>query len=244
MGVVLNTNSASLFATRALRSATQINDSTVSKLASGKKINRAADDAAGLSINEGVGLIDKMSEPVPPNSTVWGNDSVVRGTSATDFFSKGFQVGPRNTDVITVDFSDNNNIDNTISLQTFPLSPGTLSFGAITDLGAIQVGAPKVASYFANSFVKAGKIRDIDISIKNLTRMISVTDKYHARFTAAYDKLQEDKLSYSAFQSQILDTDYAKTASDYAKEQVRQNTSASILTQANAQVGFALNLLP
>jgi flagellin len=308
MGVVLNTNTASLLATRALRSATQVNNSTVSKLATGKRINRGADDAAGLSINEkltsklrgivkaegniGDGLnlvemtagrlnvameiresmvkafngtnsgaeldaiqeeinastsiIDKMSEPVPPNSTVWG-DSVLRGATATNFFTKDFQVGSQDTDIITVDFSDNTDPDNTIDLTTFTTTTtlGGLTFGATVGLGSLQIGAPNVSRYFnAPSFVKAGNLNDLDIYIKNLTRMISVTDKYHARFTAAYDKLQEDKLSYSGFQSQVQDADYAKTASDYTKDQIRQNTAASMATQANAQVGFALNLLP
>ena len=73
---------------------------------------------------------------------------------------------------------------------------------------------------------------------------MSVTDKYHAKFTAAFDKLEADKISYSGFQSQIQDTDYAKTASDLTRNQIQKESAASVLTQANAQMGFVLNLLP
>jgi flagellin-like hook-associated protein FlgL len=74
--------------------------------------------------------------------------------------------------------------------------------------------------------------------------MASVVAKYNARLTAAYDKIQDEKFGYSAYQSQVKDTDYAQTVSTYAKDQIRQRSATSILTQANAQVGFSLNLLP
>jgi flagellin len=312
VGVVLSTNTASLFATKALRSVTQVSDTTVSKLASGKRINRAGDDAAGLSINEkltsklrgttvaennisdGINLIemtnarlnvvmervqsirelmveafngtnsgdeldaiqreinghmfviDKTSDPVRPDSTVWG-DSVLRGLSPIDFFAKDFQVGSGDDDVINLDFSDNNDVDNAVDLSNFrPNAVGGIFFGASagTRFELLQIGAPTVPSHFGNSFVKAVNLDDMDIVVKNLTRMISVTDKYHARFTAAYDKLQEEKYSYSAYQSHVQDTDYAEATSKYAQDQIRQQSAASILTQANSQTGFALSLLP
>ena len=50
MGIVLNTNTASLFATRALRNANYDTVKTTEKLSTGMRINAAADDSAGLSI--------------------------------------------------------------------------------------------------------------------------------------------------------------------------------------------------
>lgn len=52
MGVVINTNVSSATLVRAIKTATADETSTITKLASGKRINRAADDAAGLTINE------------------------------------------------------------------------------------------------------------------------------------------------------------------------------------------------
>jgi flagellin-like hook-associated protein FlgL len=91
---------------------------------------------------------------------------------------------------------------------------------------------------------KSGTLNDVDIMIKNLSRMMSVTDKYNAKFTAAFDKLEADKISYSGFKSQVQDTDYAKTASDLTQNQIQKQSAVSVLTQANAQMGFVLNLLP
>jgi flagellin len=50
MGVIINTNTQSLFAQRALRSNTNMMQKSIEKLSTGYRINRAGDDAAGLSI--------------------------------------------------------------------------------------------------------------------------------------------------------------------------------------------------
>ena len=52
MGLIINTNIPSLIAQRNLRQNTNDLNKSLERLASGYKINRAADDAAGLSISE------------------------------------------------------------------------------------------------------------------------------------------------------------------------------------------------
>jgi|NOAtaT_6_FD_contig_51_335328_length_960_multi_2_in_0_out_0_1 flagellin len=52
MGIVVNTNTQSLFAQRALRSNTNMVQKSIERLSTGYRINRAGDDAAGLSISQ------------------------------------------------------------------------------------------------------------------------------------------------------------------------------------------------
>jgi len=52
MGITVNTNTQSLFAQRALRDNTNMVKSSIEKLSTGSRINRAGDDAAGLSIGQ------------------------------------------------------------------------------------------------------------------------------------------------------------------------------------------------
>ncbi|MBF0298353.1 MAG: flagellin FliC [Oligoflexia bacterium] len=52
MGLRINTNVASLTAQRSLGQVTEKQNTTLNKLSSGTRINRAADDAAGLAISE------------------------------------------------------------------------------------------------------------------------------------------------------------------------------------------------
>ena len=52
MGIIINTNTQSLFAQRSLRSNTRMVERSIEKLSTGYRINRAGDDAAGLSITQ------------------------------------------------------------------------------------------------------------------------------------------------------------------------------------------------
>jgi flagellin len=52
MGIVVNTNTQSLFAQRALRQNTGMVQKSIEKLSTGYRINRAGDDDAGLSISQ------------------------------------------------------------------------------------------------------------------------------------------------------------------------------------------------
>ena len=52
MGIVVNTNTQSLFAQRSLRNNTSMVQKSIEKLSTGFRINRAGDDAAGLSITQ------------------------------------------------------------------------------------------------------------------------------------------------------------------------------------------------
>ena len=52
MGITINTNTQSLFAQRALRENTGMMKKSLEKLSTGSRINRAGDDAAGLSITQ------------------------------------------------------------------------------------------------------------------------------------------------------------------------------------------------
>ena len=52
MGVIINTNTQSLFAQRSLRKNTTMVGKSIERLSTGLRINRAGDDAAGLSITQ------------------------------------------------------------------------------------------------------------------------------------------------------------------------------------------------
>ena len=52
MGVIINTNTQSLFAQRSLRKNTMMVGKSIERLSTGLRINRAGDDAAGLSITQ------------------------------------------------------------------------------------------------------------------------------------------------------------------------------------------------
>jgi hypothetical protein len=209
-------------------------------------------------INDNVEIILVMRDA--PGSTTYGvnggfsswldngyGTEVFRGAGPAYAFKKDFQVGPDPNDVVTLDFSDSISPDNCIDISVGFAGAGGLSEGAAVTLWYINIGGTTKSLWqnYANlPPTKTGNLNDVDIMIKNVSRMMSVTDKYNAKFTAAFDKLEADKISYSGFKSQVQDTDYAKTASDLTQNQIQKQSAVSVLTQANAQVGFVLDLLP
>ena len=64
MGLVINTNVSSLVAQRNLTNNSTKVKSSFEKLASGLRINRAADDAAGLSISETLNALSNTLFPL------------------------------------------------------------------------------------------------------------------------------------------------------------------------------------
>ena len=302
MSTIINTNAASHFALLATRSASQQSNQTISKLATGKRINRASDDAAGLSINEkltaklrgitkaeaniadalgfnkSVGdLIYGVTEDLQQVRELWVKakngtnkgeelDTIQREINGriksiedkgqalnnsllpSNFFtgrSLEVQTGSNANERLTLDYDNTTDPNNYVDTRIDIITPGGLSDGASTVLSHQQVGAPNVPAYWGGGAgVISGNIDDIDKMIKNASRMASVIAKYDARLTTAYNKIQDERSPYSAYQSQIQDIDYAEAISTYAKDELKQKSAASIMTQANAQVGLSLNLLP
>ncbi len=338
--MAVNTNISSATLVRALKTATTNETSTITKLSSGKRINRAADDAAGLTINEkltsklrgitkaqgnigdalsviqntygGLSTIMENAQKIrelmvkAANGTnsvdelnaiqleINFNIQIIEGTRAVPSypyggsyshggfasvldngygnevfmggglyqanpygFKKDFQVGPDPNDVIKLDFTYDNNPDNSIDTSLGFYGPGSIVEGTTLEADSVGLWGINVGGTFLSAWEqyrasagtpiltgKRGTLNDMDMVIKNLSRMMSVTDKYNAKFTAAFDKLEAEKIAYSGFQSQVQDTDYAKTASDLTQNQIQKQSAVSVLTQANAQMGFVLNLLP
>ena len=86
MEITINTNIQSLFAQRALRSSTRMVGSSIEKLSTGSRINRAGDDAAGLSIAQKATTLIKgmdqaqrnIGDGIPMISTIDGALGVVQ----------------------------------------------------------------------------------------------------------------------------------------------------------------------
>ncbi|HOF41151.1 MAG TPA: flagellin FliC, partial [Candidatus Hydrogenedentes bacterium] len=68
MGLRINTNIAAINASRTLRGTTRQLNTTLERLASGLRINRAADDAAGLAISEGFRTVIRGSAVAQRNA--------------------------------------------------------------------------------------------------------------------------------------------------------------------------------
>ena len=56
--------------------------------------------------------------------------------------------------------------------------------------------------------------------------------------------MEAEEISLNKSFSHFHDTDFAEESTNFAREQIRQQTAGAMYTQANAQAQFALSLLP
>ena len=170
--------------------------------------------------------------------TSFGGTLKIFGSTATDVAdgaganglagtSVGFQVGSNANEKISVDFKSMSTIFNDGGASG--ITYDTLNAGTSVQLDTA-----------ANS----------QSSITILDKMIKGVDKYRATLGAAQNRLestisnQENVIeNVSDARSRIKDVDYASETAKMAQQQILQQASTSMLSQANQKNSIALNLL-
>ncbi len=307
MSITVNTNVQSLFAQRALGKNTMNMQKSLEKLSTGFRINRAGDDAAGLSISEGLtseikGLgkaKQNIGDGISLVQTAEGALSVVQdnlqrirelvvqsenGTNSDDELNaiqreinervrtiddvakatkfngndllvggtdKQIQTGANNGETFNIDLaggSANTGIDIEIDETS---GNGTLSEGVnlrldqlkVTDTGASSVAALDTNSTAASAQT-ASPLTAIDTLIGNVSRMRSYLGAVQNSLESRSEYVDVAIENASASRSRIRDVDVASESSVMLKNQILQQSAASMLSQANSTPQIAMNLLP
>ena len=274
--VSLNTNTAFILHQRALKNATQDSSDSIEKLATGKRINRAGDDAAGLSIQaKAVSQISSLKQ-AQKNTTAardmltWADDTIV-GTrdivnDIRELTIQAYNGTNSENELAAIQTQINEHLKSIAAIQQSPFPSISLSnplvsvqYGSndsntkvilgvgapsLTPLDTFNVGSTTVAAYDGVTFGKNGNLATID-SFGVFTP--AFIDRYGGRIAyldTQYDFNEQRIIGLESLKSHVTDTDMAEESSKLAKEQIKQRTAASVLTQANSQAGFILNLLP
>ena len=308
MSIVVNTNTQSIFAQRALRTNTMNLQANVEHLSTGYRINRAADDAAGLSIanklttqvrglekamqnaGDGISLIQtaegglgiiqenlqrirelviqgingtngeseraaiqrEINERVQiiddiANATKFNNNALL--LSGTD---KTLQTGYANGETTVIALTSGAatatgiNIDVTYAAAANSSDFGQLSEGTTSGfaLDTISIGSTTVAAKDGTTTtLTSNGVDEVDTMIDNISRMRSYLGAMQNSLESKMDYLDTAKENAMASRSRIQDVDVAKESSILAKNQILQQTAATMLAQANAQPQIALQLL-
>jgi flagellin len=320
MSIYVNTNAQSVFTQRALSQNTNGLQKNIERLSTGLRINRAADDAAGLSISEkltsqirglekaqqnigdgvsmlqtaeaslsivqdnlqrvrelvvqgfngtnGTSELDALQREINERITVIGEIS-----SATKFNSISLLDGSAD---ITLQTGADNGQTTTISLQsgqsantgiavdvafeynaTTPATArGTLIEGITVNgfaLDKLQLDGASVDSVdgVQNFSIVAGTaatdevdLDDIDTIINNVSRMRSELGAFQNSLESKNEYLAVAKENALSARSRVLDADISKESSGFIRNQILQQSSAAMLSQANSSPQIALNLLP
>lgn len=273
MAVYVNTNVASLNSQRNLSNATNNLQTSFERLSSGKRINSAADDAAGLQI--GSRLESQVSGLNQASRNA--NDGISMAQTAEGALDETTNMLQRMR-VLSIQSANGSNSDadrNALQSEFNELQTEITRVSADTTFGGeklldgsydaeIQVGADAnqvialkmttsmdattlgVGSAAANITTAAGaqaSIELLDTALQTVTGTRADLGAKQNRFSSTIRNISNIAENVAASKSRIVDTDFAAESAKLAQTQVQQQAASSMLSQANQSSQVALSLL-
>jgi flagellin len=277
---VINTNVKSLITQAALTRNSRDLDKAMHQLSTGKRINSAADDAAGLAIsnkmtaqirglnqavrnaNDGISLIQTAEGATQEITNMLQRMRELAVQAANGTYSSS-DLESLNKEFIQLSDEVTRISNNTQWNGMKVFNPDADSYiGGADDDVVLQVGMNGEADDVITITMQALDASSLGISseelidegakaaIAVLDEAITTVDAFRSglgaisnRLTYAADNLTNVATNTEASRSRILDTDYAKAASEMSRTQIIQQAATAILTQANTDQQTVLKLL-
>ncbi|MFP4501630.1 MAG: flagellin [Candidatus Hydrogenedentota bacterium] len=270
MGLRINTNIAAMNTSRQLRQSTNALNQSLERLSSGLRINRAADDAAGLAIAEGFRSQVRGTQVAQRNS----QDGVSLVQTAEGALSETTNIlqrvrelavqsstGTQNTatraaldaevqqllsqvDDIALD-TDFNGVRVLSSAQTITLQSGayTSQVLEVTVQGA-KTGDLGISAVSVSQLSTAvSTISTVDAALQSVNTLRANLGAFQNRLDFTINTLAIQEENAAASESAIRDADIAKETVDFTRNQVLVSAGTSVLAQANVVPQSALTLL-
>lgn len=272
MGLVINTNVASLLAQRHVSQSSDAVTKSVERLSSGLRVVRASDDAAGLGMsetlraqirsltqavrnaNDGISLlqiadgaaatINNLIARMRELATQSSSGSV--GVTERSYLDNEFVALRSEIDRIAVTTELNNvkllSGTNTITLQVGFRSSANDQLSLA--LNDLQTAALSISSTNISTAANAASaIANIDSAISAVATARSEYGFYTNRLQATIDSLQVTSENFAAADSRIRDLDVAFETAVFTRNQVLVQSGIAVLAQANILPQQALALL-
>ena len=269
MALSVNSNIASLNSQRQLSRSTNELSVSYERLSSGKRINSAKDDAAGLQISSRLTSQINGLNQASRNA----NDGISLAQTAEgalDEYTNAIQ--RMRTLAVQSSNGSNNTADRTalnkefqeLSTELARISSQT-SFGGVKLLDgsyseSFQVGSDAgqligvyISTNFGGIVTNTTTVATFDKAQSAITKMDSALATVTAaradlgakqnRFSSVIRSNDNTAQNVSASRSRIEDSDYAAESAILARNSVLQQASSSMLAQANQQPQIALSLL-
>jgi flagellin len=271
MAIYVNTNVASLNSQRNLTNSTNDLQTSFERLSSGKRVNSAADDAAGLQIgsrleaqvnglnqgarnaNDGISMAQTAEGALDETTNMLQRMRVLSIQSANGSNSAADRTA------LDKEFGQLKDEINRVAKDT--------TFGGETLLDAsfnndFQVGADanqvinvKIttamnttglsinSASIASAGTAQGAIADLDSAIAQVTDIRADLGAKQNRFSSTIRNVTNIAENVSASKSRIMDADFAAESAQLAQNQVSQQAASTMLSQANQQSQVAMSLL-
>jgi flagellin len=241
------------------------------KLASGYRINRAADDAAGLAISEkmrytirgldkastnaqdGISLVQTAEGALNETHSILQRMNELATQAAndtnttTDRSSIQLEIDQLTSEInriqSTTQFNTMNLLDGTFSNKN--LQVGSLSGQSISiSIGKMSASKLGVSNLKVSSYSKAGAaMKSIQSAIDQVSTQRSKLGAIQNRLEHTIANLDTTSENTSAAESRIRDTDMAEEMVTYSKNNILQQAGQSMLAQANQANQGVLSLL-
>lgn len=275
MPLVVNTNVSSLNAQRYMTSNTAALGKTMEKLASGYRINRAGDDAAGLQVSEKMRAQIRGSQKALDNTQDGINMlNIADGTyqSITDSLQRmrelavqasndTYSTAQRSAMQVEYDSlaSGINQMAQGAQFNSYHLLDGTGPTNVNLQITANQSGTADeldirsamidvttdvvTTGDLSNHASAQGTIATLDTAIDTVNAARGKLGAFTNRLEYIAQNLSTNIENTSASESRVRNVDVAQESSTLARNQILQQASQAMLSQANQAPQLALQLL-
>ncbi len=270
MGLRINTNVAALNTSRILRRNTLDLNKSLERLSSGLRINRAADDAAGLAIAEGfrsqvrgsvvaarnaqdgINLVQTAEGSLGESSNILQRIrelaiQAANGTNSTDNrLSLNLEVTQllEQLDDIALDTEFNGVLvlssAQTITLQTGPEAGQTLRI-IVGGAKTSDLGVTGLAISTVASAVTT--LSTVDVALQRVNDLRATLGALQNRLEFTINTLGIQEENAAASESAIRDADIAQETLKFTRNQILVSAGTTVLAQANIVPQTALQLL-
>ena len=269
--MVVQHNLSAMNTNRQLGIVTDSMSKSTEKLSSGYKINRAADDAAGLSISEkmrsqirgldkaatnaqdGISLIQTAEGALNETHSILQrmNELAIQAANDTNTSTDREAISQEMSQLT----SEIDRIQSTTQFNTMNLLDGgfkgmKLQVGAISgqsvviSISKMNSTCLGVSGLSVKSYAVAGKAMSaIQAAITAVSAQRSSLGAIQNRLEHTINNLNTTSENTSAAESRIRDTDMATEMVEYSKNNILQQAGQSMLAQANQQTQGVVSLL-
>jgi len=258
MAVSIGTNSAAQLAAHHLSVNRQTLEQSMTRLASGKRINSAADDAGSLGVAASLLANIKGADMAKQNA-----NAAIAAVQVADgalvevevMLQRIRELAVQKASTGTYSTSDITNMQSEI----------TQLLGEITDIEAnTKFNGTKVSALSVSPAIRqdgsteamtlpsfllgtelttTSTAANVDAVIGTVAAARGSLGAFLNRLTSTVNNLSSISANTTAAYSRIMDTDYARETAEVARGQVLQQAGAAVLAQANASQQYVLTLL-
>jgi len=271
MSLRINTNVDALTAYRNLNNTQNSQSTSIERLSSGLRINKAADDAAGLAISQGLtaqinGIGQAVRNAQDGINMVQTADGALTETQSILQRMRTLAVQSANdsndsnarTDIQTEITALNSELDRIANKTTFnnvSLLDGTFTAKqfhvgyASGDTISVSITSNDSTTLGVNAIDLSSQsgseaaITSIDAAIQTVSTTRANLGATQNRFQHTVNNLSVTQTNLQASNSAIQDTDMAQEMSNYSRTQILSQAGTSMLKQANSAAQSVLSLL-